>query len=102
MNDILRQREPRVRDQKRLDWLKTQPCVVCGCGWPKSEAAHIRVGSINHDKRETGMAEKASDKWTVSLCFRCHREQHAAGDELKWWASKGLDPFLTAIEQEPK
>lgn len=96
----LRQREPRQHDPKRLAWLRTQPCVVCGA--INTEACHIRVGSINHDKRETGMGEKASDKWTVSLCNRCHREQHAHGDELSWWASKGMDPFLTAISQEPK
>jgi hypothetical protein len=33
------------------------------------------------------------------MCNAHHREQHAAGDELKWWASKGLDPFLVAISQ---
>jgi hypothetical protein len=91
----LRQREPRHKDAKRLAWLRTQPCVVCGA--INTEAAHIRVGSINHGKRSTGMAEKPSDKWTLSLCNRCHREQHAFGDELKWWASKGLDPFMLAI-----
>ena len=93
----LRQKEPRIRDKKRLEWLRTQPCVICKAS--NTEAAHIRTGSINHDKRETGMAEKPSDIWTVSLCNAHHREQHAAGNELAWWASKGLDPFLTAIAQ---
>lgn len=93
---MLRQREPRQKDNKRLEWLRTQPCVVCG--GINTEAAHIRAGSINHEKRSTGMAEKPHDKWTVSLCNACHREQHAYGDELKWWASKGLDPFMLAIK----
>jgi hypothetical protein len=48
------------------------------------------------------MAEKPSDKWSVSLCNAHHREQHAQGDELKWWASKGMDPFMTAIRQQPE
>jgi len=93
----LRQREPRQRDNKRLAWLRTQPCVICGA--INTEAAHIRIGSINHGKRETGMGERPSDIWCVSLCNAHHREQHAAGDELSWWASKGLDPFLTALSQ---
>jgi hypothetical protein len=97
---MIRQREPRQRDTKRLEWLRTQPCVICGA--INTEAAHIRVGSINHGKRDTGMAEKPSDKWSVSLCTTHHREQHAQGDELKWWASKGLDPFMTAIRQQPE
>lgn len=96
----LRQREPRVRDLKRLEWLRTQPCVICGA--INTEAAHIRIGSIGHGKRDTGMSEKPSDKWSVSLCNAHHREQHAQGDELKWWASKGMDPFMTAIRQQPE
>jgi hypothetical protein len=67
----LRQRDPRQRDTKRLAWLRTQPCVICGA--VNTEACHIRVGSIGHGKRDTGMAEKPSDKWTVSLCNWHHR-----------------------------
>jgi hypothetical protein len=26
-----------------------------------------------------------------------HDEQHAAGNELLWWASKGIDPFGLAL-----
>ena len=95
----LRQKEPRVRDNKRLAWLRTQPCVICGA--INTEACHIRVGSINHSKRPTGMSEKPSDRWCVSLCNEHHREQHATGDELKFWAKYGMDPFMTAINQEP-
>ena len=91
----LRQREPRQKDLKRLAWLRTQPCVVCG--WPpRSEAAHIRVGSINHGKRYTGMAEKPSDKWTVPLCKKHHDEQHSM-NEMKFWALYRIDPFMLAI-----
>lgn len=94
---MLRQRSPRVRDEKRLAWLRTQPCVVCGDN-TSSEAAHIRVCSLEHGKEHTGMAQKPDDKWTVSLCSSCHREQHSAGDELKWWSFKGLDPFMIALK----
>ncbi len=91
----LRQREPRQKDNKHLDFIRSLPC--CICGGINTEAAHIRVGSINHGKRETGMSEKPSDKWTVPLCNEHHREQHDAGNELVWWASKGIDPFMLAL-----
>lgn len=90
----LRQKEPRVRDNKRLAWLRTQPCVICGA--INTEAAHIRVGSINHEKRPTGMSEKPSDKWTLPLCNEHHREQHSMA-ELAFWKQYGIDPFMLAI-----
>lgn len=93
MND-LRQREPRERDNKRLAWLRTQPCVICGA--VNTEAAHIRVGSIGHGKRDTGMAEKPSDKWTLPLCNAHHREQHETA-EMAFWKKYGIDPFMLAI-----
>ncbi len=95
----LRQREPRKKDERRLAWLRTQPCVICGA--INTEAAHIRVGSIGHGKRDTGMAEKPSDKWTVSLCNWHHRRQHAM-NELDFWREVGMDPFMTAIRQQPE
>ena len=48
-------------------------------------------------KRETGAGEKASDKWTIPLCRGHNDEQHKAGNELLWWASKGVDPFGLAL-----
>lgn len=92
----LRQREPRQKDLKRLAWLRTQPCVICGA--INTEAAHIRIGSINHGKRSTGMAEKPSDQWTLALCNAHHREQHSMA-ELSFWSKYDLDPFLLAISQ---
>ena len=91
----LRQRQPREKDAKHLDFIRSLPCCICGN--INTEAAHIRVGSISHGKRETGMAEKPSDKWTVPLCNSHHREQHDAGNELVWWAGYGLDPFMLAL-----
>ena len=91
----LRQRMPRIKDNKHLDYIRSLPC--CICGGIDTEAAHIRTASLEHGKSHTGMAEKPSDKWSVPLCNRHHREQHDFGNELKWWASKGIDPFLLAI-----
>ena len=92
----LRQREPRQHDKRHLDFVRQQPCCICGDN-TSTEAAHIRTGSIMHGKRSTGMQEKPSDKWTVPLCGKHHREQHAAGNEVAWWAGHGKDPFMIAI-----
>jgi hypothetical protein len=90
----LRQREPRQRDNRHLDFIRSQPC--CICGGINTEAAHIRTASPAHGKRYTGMAEKPSDKWTVPLCNKHHTEQHSM-NEMKFWAMHGIDPFMLAI-----
>lgn len=93
---MLRQREPRQKNPRYLDFIRSLPCAVCKDD-TSTEAAHIRTASLAHGKNHTGMAEKSSDKWAVPLCGKCHREQHAFGNELKWWASKGIDPFMLAL-----
>ena len=98
---MLRQREPRQKDARHLDFIRSLPCCICGDN-TSTEAAHIRSGSDDHGKRPTGGGEKSSDKWTVPLCNRHHTEQHKAGNELKWWASKGVNPFMLAITLKEK
>jgi len=96
-----KQRRPRERDNKHLAWIRTLHC--CICGMPGPDPAHIRSASAVHGKRETGGAEKPSDKWTVPACRTHHDEQHAAFErggataELTWWASKGIDVFGLAL-----
>jgi hypothetical protein len=90
-----KQRRPRVEDRQHLAFIRTLRCCICGA--PGPDPAHIRSASAIHGKRETGGAEKASDKWTVPLCRAHHDEQHDAGNELVWWASKGIDPFGLAL-----
>lgn len=90
----LRQRQPRERDNKHLDFIRSLPC--CICGGIDTEAAHIRTASLAHGKKHTGMAEKPSDKWTLPLCNKHHREQHET-NELAFWKGYGIDPFMLAI-----
>jgi hypothetical protein len=90
-----KQRRPRDKDKNHLAFIRSLKC--CLCGVPGPDPAHIRSASNLHGKRETGGAEKPADKWTVPLCRIHHDEQHAAGDELKWWASKRIDPFGLAL-----
>lgn len=92
----LRQRQPRIRDERHLQYIRSLPCCICGDD-TSTEAAHIRSGSINHGKANTGMAEKPNDSWCVPLCGKHHREQHAFGNELEWWKCHGKDPFLLAM-----
>jgi hypothetical protein len=90
-----KQKRPRVEDAAHLKFIRTLRC--CICGKPDPDPAHIRSANAVYGKRETGGAEKASDKWTVPLCREHHDEQHDAGNELIWWASKGVDPFGLAL-----
>jgi hypothetical protein len=89
-----KQRRPRVKDETHLAFIRTLRCCVCGAPCP--DPAHIRAAAVLYGKRETGGGEKASDKWTVPLCRPHHDEQHS-NDELRWWSSKGIDPFGLAL-----
>jgi hypothetical protein len=63
--------------------------------------AHLRAGSLEHGKRETGMQEKPSDRFCLPLCPPHHVgdkrkvsvTQHAMG-EVEFWSQVGIpDPF---------
>ena len=54
-----------MRDAKRLAAVRSLPCVKCGN--PNSQAAHSN--SAKHGK---GRSIKASDQFTIPLCFKCH------------------------------
>jgi hypothetical protein len=90
-----KQKRPRERDEKHLAFIRSLRC--CLCGKPNPDPAHIRSANPIYGKRETGGGEKASDKWTVPVCREHHEQQHAAGNELLWWASKRIDPFGLAL-----
>ena len=54
-----------MRDAKRLAAIRKLPCIRCGN--PNSQAAHSN--SAKHGK---GRSIKASDEFTIPLCFKCH------------------------------
>lgn len=91
----LRQRQPRERDERHLDLIRSLPCAICADDIG-TEAAHIRVGSLAHGKDPTGMQEKSSDKWAVPLCNRHHHEQHTM-NEMAFWKKYEIDPFMLAL-----
>jgi hypothetical protein len=94
----LRQRQPRIRDDGFLAFLRTLPCCVCGRA-PKSEAAHIRMAALELGKANPGMAAKPDDRHAVPLCSWCHRDapdaQHK-GSERAFWDRLEIDPFAVA------
>lgn len=94
----MRQRQPRVRDRGFIAWLHEQPCCVHRVGHPV-EAAHIRMASVAHGKRSTGLQERPDDRWCVPLCAAEHRlgpkSQHAM-NEADYWKMVGVDPFAVA------
>jgi hypothetical protein len=39
-----------------------------------------------------------SDEFTVPLCAIHHTENHATGDERRWWHERKVDPLVIAQE----
>lgn len=95
----LRQRAPRQHDEKHLAFIRLQPCCVCG-SMRNVEAAHVRMGCLAIGKDSTGLQEKPSDCWTVSLCAYHHRTgilaQHKISEERFWFEVHGRNPFEIA------
>lgn len=88
----LTQRQPRIEDPAWLAQVRKMPCLVCHRPGP-NDPAHIRSAAPQYGKRHTGFGEKPDDRWVTPLCRHHHDEQHARGDELAWWISKGIpDP----------
>ena len=55
-----------VKDEKYLEWLRRQPCILCGyeTSWTKNEPHHVGGGECKRRSRD----DKA-----VPLCWQCHR-----------------------------
>ena len=94
----LRQRDPRQKDAKHLDFVRTLECCLPFCH-REAEPAHLRMDNIAIGKELTGKGEKPHDKFTVPLCPYHHRIgvdcQHKS-NEREWWKMRGIDPFKIA------
>jgi DNA recombination protein Rad52 len=80
----------RIRSKEHLRFVAQQPCVICGRA--PTHAHHIRYAQVK------GIALKVSDEFTVPLCAIHHGENHATGDERRWWHERKLDPLAIAKE----
>ena len=76
-------RDSRWRSPAHCNFVRGHACSVCGAV-AGIEAAHVRIGS------GAGMGQKPDDWRTVSLCGRCHGEQHSVG-ERTFWFDAGID-----------
>lgn len=72
-------------------WVRQHRCCVRGCDRLPIECAHVRVGTNG------ALGMKPSDRWTISLCWYHHREQHQLG-ELSFAAKYELDLQSLAME----
>jgi hypothetical protein len=80
----------RIRSKEHLRFVATQPCVICGR--TPAHAHHIRYA------QPRGLSLKVSDEFTVPLCAIHHSENHATGDERRWWQERKIDPLTVAAE----
>ena len=86
---VLALSEPkRIRSKEHLRFVAQQPCVICGR--TPAHAHHIRYA------QPRGLALKVSDEFTVPLCAIHHSENHATGDERRWWHERKIDPLAIA------
>jgi hypothetical protein len=78
----------RVRSKEHLRFVAQQPCIICGR--TPSQAHHIRYA------QPRGLALKVSDEFAVPLCVIHHSQNHATGDERRWWQERKIDPLAVA------
>lgn len=90
----VRQRQPRIKNEKHLAFIRTLPCLICGS--PGCDAAHIRFACEKAGKRAVGIGEKPDDRWTVPLCRHHHTQQHSKNEKI-FWDEKGIDPIYKAL-----
>lgn len=92
-------KRPRESSDGHLKFIRGLPCVVCSTH-ANVEAAHIRMASPVHGKRETGSGEKPGDKWSLPLCADHHtrlpESQHAIGEE-QFYSRLGINPCDLAL-----
>jgi hypothetical protein len=80
----------RIRSKEHLRFVAQQPCVICGR--TPTHVHHVRYAQTR------GLALKVSDEFTVPLCAIHHSENHATGDERRWWHERKIDPLAIAQE----
>lgn len=80
----------RLRSTAHRDWVRSHRCSVVGCHLMPIEVAHVNRASNG------GMARKASDAFTISLCRDHHGESHRG--EKTFEGRHGLN--LIALAEE--
>ena len=74
-SEIRRHRHPRYivfRNEKYLDWIRKQECVICGASGPSDP---------NHLWASGGGGGKYMDYLALPFCRLCHHNYHALGHD---------------------
>lgn len=91
----LRQRMPRVEDEKHRRFIAGLRCVICGR--EDTQAAHVNFADLSIAKPSRGIGQKSDDCFVLPLCVEHHAQQHAHGNERHWWEMAGVDPVKIAL-----
>jgi hypothetical protein len=78
----------RYRDKAHLEFIASQPCLVCGRR--PTDPHHLRFA------QNRALGRKVSDEFTVPLCRLHHRQAHRSRNERLWWQRLGLDSVKIA------
>jgi DNA recombination protein Rad52 len=78
----------RIRSRTHLRFVARQPCLICGR--TPSHAHHVRYA------QSRGLGLKVSDEFVVPLCAVHHSDNHATGNERRWWEERKIDPLAAA------
>lgn len=90
--DLCVPKNRKVRCKAYLEWLRTQPCIVCGR--QPSEYLSVMAAHQNLTKNAKGISTKVDDTWALPVCTECHRREHNAGVKTFW---KDADIKILAI-----
>lgn len=90
------QRQPRVRDNAYLAFLRRQPCLRCGS--TPCDAAHVRWAPPGSGWRYVGKGEKPDDARAVPMCRADHELQHSMSEARFWAEVLERDPVQTCAE----
>jgi hypothetical protein len=81
--------------EKHKAFIRGLPCTICG-NPIETEWCHVRYADARAAKHETGFNNRADIVWTLPLCSRHHREQHAM-NERAFWFRYSMDPIFICL-----
>jgi hypothetical protein len=90
------QRQPRVRDNAFLAFLRRQDCLQCGR--TPCDPAHVRWAPPGSGWRYVGKGEKPDDYRCVPLCREHHDLQHTMHESRYWGEVLRRDPVQTCLD----
>lgn len=89
-------------DKKHLHFIDSLECIVCGSKQPTHhhllrvarEYLPIKEGEEDFllpKIRSRGVGLKNDDMFCLPLCYKCHAQAHAYGNDKAYFKSKGID-----------